>query len=595
FAVENVGKEYGVEDLKKGGISDGDKGKEPVKPASSAAHSSEIPMGQRGVKSFRETLDGSYVGNSSGCSNVAQPKSVVVPANVSTFSELHELALIGRLVDLQTLIRLDRLLMDNGVFNVELLYVGGLSILIRLSDKQKALDLLLNRDVWSSWFSSLDVWMGQVFSYERIAWLKIQGIPLHIASPEVLDMVAGLFGKIIHPSTLCASDRDLSMDRVGVLVGEGVLINEAVNLKWKNRAFKVWVMEELNVWEPDCVGVISDPIISPVPVAGDVVEEETSQEDILLDQLTAQQAAHGVDQSGEGQETVAGDAVEEETSQENVSNVEMELGLEDGEIPASPPDQPDMEGETTALAQVAKEGESTTPLVYPDCNVIHVQPLNLDGVLHGDGDCQHAHEVGAPLDLNNALDINSLKGDSHIDNINYFNNKDNNNNINNYNNDNSGIPVDYSDGVTPIPPSMGKRSRSLRSPPSLGSTQTPPTRACYGDISPGSKSKDINSIDNLPVEPGVENVRSLDIQLQPVEAPGEQPHKGFNALLGGCGEQSSSGKSAAVENHINHQKTGTIYDDEIILINLRSKQLEILSKISSFGNKSLKDPSERSY
>ncbi|KAJ0457352.1 hypothetical protein HanIR_Chr15g0772731 [Helianthus annuus] len=133
---------------------------------------------------------------------------------------------------------------------------------------KEAADFLLEVSTWSKWFSSLDMWAGQSMQYERVAWLKFHGVPLHLAENKVFDDAAGLFGKVIHNSQLSSSDKDLSVNYVGILVDHGKRIEDVVTLKWKNKRFKVWITEDRDEWVPDCLSEESSPEFS-------VEEEET--------------------------------------------------------------------------------------------------------------------------------------------------------------------------------------------------------------------------------------------------------------------------------------------------------------------------------
>ncbi|KAM0042515.1 hypothetical protein Hdeb2414_s0010g00330721 [Helianthus debilis subsp. tardiflorus] len=95
--------------------------------------------------------------------------------------------------------------------------------------------------------------MGQSLPFERIAWLKVIGVLIHLAVDEVYNSIAGRFGKVIHASQRSSEDCDLSVNCIGVLVGDGVRIVELITLKWKDKMFKVWVEEELADWIPDCL------------------------------------------------------------------------------------------------------------------------------------------------------------------------------------------------------------------------------------------------------------------------------------------------------------------------------------------------------
>ncbi|MFS7909297.1 hypothetical protein Hanom_Chr01g00092951 [Helianthus anomalus] len=107
----------------------------------------------------------------------------------------------------------------------------------------------------------LETWKGQSLAYERIAWIKIQGVPLHLVENAVFNSVGEKFGKVIKLSQLSKEDDDLSYDCLGILVGDGKPICGEANLKWSNKLFKVWVSEEPNEWILDCVTGADFPIV----------------------------------------------------------------------------------------------------------------------------------------------------------------------------------------------------------------------------------------------------------------------------------------------------------------------------------------------
>ncbi|PWA43338.1 nucleotide-binding alpha-beta plait domain-containing protein [Artemisia annua] len=193
-------------------------------------------------------------------------RSIKVPDNVVAFYEIRGRALIGRVRNLRTLTCMKQLCEENMVGGFNIVYVGGLSLLLNFNDKEDAVEMMLKKEVWSKWFSVLDFWEGQPMPFERVAWLKIHGVPINLATNEVFDDVASLFGKIVHPSQLSLDDGDISVGFVGILVGDGKIINESVDLKWTNKVFKTWITEEKGNWEPECVGVVGKKVV----VANDV-------------------------------------------------------------------------------------------------------------------------------------------------------------------------------------------------------------------------------------------------------------------------------------------------------------------------------------
>ncbi|KAJ0703208.1 putative RNA recognition motif domain, nucleotide-binding alpha-beta plait domain superfamily [Helianthus annuus] len=201
------------------------------------------------------------VGGSYSDSSVGGWKSVVVPDRTAAFRDLWGVAMVAKSVDLETLVDLNRLFRIAKVNYTNIQYLGGLSTLITFADESVAKNFLEAGDVWGPWFSKLDAWEGQSLSFERVAWIRLLGVPLHLLESDVVKMVGEGFGKVLYVPKSSGEEKDLSMGRVGVLVGEVDRIKEFVVVRWKDRSFRILVEEELDVWVPDRLGVVVD--VSP--------------------------------------------------------------------------------------------------------------------------------------------------------------------------------------------------------------------------------------------------------------------------------------------------------------------------------------------
>ncbi|MFS7889063.1 hypothetical protein Hanom_Chr00s000003g01602471 [Helianthus anomalus] len=115
---------------------------------------------------------------------------------------------------------MDRSLWEEGFEGVEIHYVGGLTLLLKFKEHEEATGFLLNQDLWK----------------KRVAWLNVFRVPLHLADNSVLNNIAKEFGVIVQPAQLFIDDGDLSTTFVGILVGDGKVIND--------------------VWVPDCMRVV---------------------------------------------------------------------------------------------------------------------------------------------------------------------------------------------------------------------------------------------------------------------------------------------------------------------------------------------------
>ncbi|KAM0021318.1 hypothetical protein Hdeb2414_s0024g00649581 [Helianthus debilis subsp. tardiflorus] len=221
----------------------------------------------RDGRSFRDVLgccsDPSDVSKGGGFA--ASGKSVIVPDRLLAFNDLVGYAVVGRSVDLETLVDLDKLLRIAKVPFSNIQYLGGLSTIISFTDGVSMEGFLKARVILGPWFSKLEGWKGLSMPLERVAWLNLHGIPLHLLGKEVLSLVGELYGKVLHIPKAFEDNRDLSVVSVGVLVGEAGRIGETVSLAWKGRSFRIWVEEEMEAWVPDCLTTDSNVVPDSEP------------------------------------------------------------------------------------------------------------------------------------------------------------------------------------------------------------------------------------------------------------------------------------------------------------------------------------------
>ncbi|KAJ0501657.1 hypothetical protein HanHA300_Chr11g0403261 [Helianthus annuus] len=257
-------------------------------------------------------------------------KVIVVPDRVEAFRDRHGLAVVGRTVNLETLVDIDRLLNIARISVANIQYIGGLSLLLSFHDEESVNRFLESKNIWDPWFTKLDPWRGQSLPLERVAWLKLNGVPLHLLELDVLSQVGEIFGRVLHVPSSVENDQDLSFVRVGVLVSQSSLLSDEVTLRWKNKSFKIGVEEDREVWVPDCLQRLSNSDtdgfpsseFSPVDdlVFSDEEEEEVPQASVGVGE--AEQAPvgkvsspHAVGSKVHGEnEGVVGDNYEERDS-----------------------------------------------------------------------------------------------------------------------------------------------------------------------------------------------------------------------------------------------------------------------------------------
>ncbi|KAJ0735457.1 putative RNA recognition motif domain, nucleotide-binding alpha-beta plait domain superfamily [Helianthus annuus] len=130
-----------------------------------------------------------------------------VDDNVEGFYQWHNLSVLGRVVDFKRLTELKRCFTSKGWKNVGIKYVSGFTVMLVFKTEEECNNFLMEKDKWSDVFVSLERWNGnQMVADERIAWLKVHGVPVQLAIDQVFDMVGSRYGKVIKSVSMYSED-----------------------------------------------------------------------------------------------------------------------------------------------------------------------------------------------------------------------------------------------------------------------------------------------------------------------------------------------------------------------------------------------------
>nr|KAJ0191688.1 hypothetical protein LSAT_V11C800406980 [Lactuca sativa] len=129
-------------------------------------------------------------------------------------------------------------------------YLGGLKLGIKFGSSKEAREFLEDRSRWHEWFKWLTMDMNTDVQYERLAWLKITGVPLRYWDTDNFSKIASKFGKVIIPFESLYDRKDLSMGKVGVITSSKNWINEVVRINVDGTVYGVGVVENTEDWSP---------------------------------------------------------------------------------------------------------------------------------------------------------------------------------------------------------------------------------------------------------------------------------------------------------------------------------------------------------
>ncbi|KAL9992162.1 putative RNA-binding domain superfamily [Helianthus debilis subsp. tardiflorus] len=157
-------------------------------------------------------------------------------------------------------------------------YVGGMYLLVSFNSSEEVENFLALSKENGEMFQTAEEWSGQTLPFERIAWLRIQGIPLHLLDRAVINLIGERFGLVVKGDIHDGGDSYLSYDYIGILVAEGKRIQEEVVLQWKGRRYRVWVTEEVGDWFSDAMAKEKRGETTKVDNRDDQTDEEKMPE-----------------------------------------------------------------------------------------------------------------------------------------------------------------------------------------------------------------------------------------------------------------------------------------------------------------------------
>ncbi|KAJ0640459.1 hypothetical protein HanLR1_Chr16g0615751 [Helianthus annuus] len=202
-------------------------------------------------RSYRDTFLNKNV-------SVNQDEVLKIDDSVEGYCEWHKLSVCARLKNYKVLSSLDELLKINGGLSAAIKYGGWFNVLLVFNSEHECASFLDNKGVWDEWVVSAAIWTGQVQKYERIAWLRVHGIPISLAVDEVIEAVGKRYGKVVQPACYSSDEKDFSYAYIGVLCGSDSRVDDRFSLFWRGKTFKVWVDEDVGEWSPECIEVNED-------------------------------------------------------------------------------------------------------------------------------------------------------------------------------------------------------------------------------------------------------------------------------------------------------------------------------------------------
>ncbi|KAJ0941985.1 putative RNA recognition motif domain, nucleotide-binding alpha-beta plait domain superfamily [Helianthus annuus] len=331
---------------------------------------------------FSEVVAGATAGASSS------KKRIIVEGKAALYPDHCIMrSVIGDVKDVTAFGSIKNMLKESGFSECSVGYIGGLKVMIVFKDKKSAVEFVTRKkEAWEQILSSPVLWEGQHVEVERVACLKVVGMPLQLRDPKFFDRIGELFGSLVSRSEFSWQQVDNATGFSWVLTSTTKRIDEEVEVVWGERQFKVWVVEVDNK-SFDCVieELSSDEKGSPVEYADSVV---------------------GVDDDVEEGEIRKSDV----GGNDNIP----------APVPAPEDDTPEMEADVEEGGESEAEGDGLHGESV-DCEELHGENSNIEGEANESQipiHVEHACEKTQPqFDLNKSIGSFSV-GSTKVESVN---------------------------------------------------------------------------------------------------------------------------------------------------------------------------------
>nr|GEV33892.1 RNA-directed DNA polymerase, eukaryota, reverse transcriptase zinc-binding domain protein [Tanacetum cinerariifolium] len=136
---------------------------------------------------------------------------------------------------------------DEGFMDVKPKYLGGLWVMLKFEKEESKANFLSHTGA-NSWFQIIQEMSQDFVSEDRIAWIDIEGVPLHTWSLETFTRIGRKWGELLNIED--TSVMSFGRKRVCILTKNPVSILESFKIIVKSKVFMVRA-KELFTWIPN--------------------------------------------------------------------------------------------------------------------------------------------------------------------------------------------------------------------------------------------------------------------------------------------------------------------------------------------------------
>nr|KAJ0196777.1 hypothetical protein LSAT_V11C700381330 [Lactuca sativa] len=178
--------------------------------------------------------------------NMSNPSPISLKSDTTMGKWIRKVMVIGEAHSIDHIVNLPApSLMNDGTK-----YMGGLRVAILFDSSKGAQEFVTDKCRWQEWFKWMTLGDQSDLCFERLAWLRITGVPLKYWDEDNFSRIASRFGKVICPFDNIHNRNDFSVGKVGIITACKKWINEEVEVMVNGNVLSVGVYEYNEDWSP---------------------------------------------------------------------------------------------------------------------------------------------------------------------------------------------------------------------------------------------------------------------------------------------------------------------------------------------------------
>ncbi|GKV26316.1 hypothetical protein SLEP1_g35646 [Rubroshorea leprosula] len=139
---------------------------------------------------------------------------------------------------------------ENGFSDITTVPMGGNKILLKCDDEDSINHFISKEENWwGKWFKRIKPWSPSDVAEERLAWIRVTGLPLHVWNQRSFEKIGNFLGSFVLVDQFTINKECLDAARILISIVEIGQIDKEISIKVRDHLYSLKIMEDR--WRTD--------------------------------------------------------------------------------------------------------------------------------------------------------------------------------------------------------------------------------------------------------------------------------------------------------------------------------------------------------